>query len=65
MKVRNKNENVRYVNHIDSAVDQVQQAIDSISYSSYPDLNKRTIAKLQEALDLLDRARATPIFKPN
>lgn len=64
MKVRNKNENVRYVDHLETAVDKVQQAIDNITYTSYPEMNKRTIAKLNEAVSILESVMNTGIFKP-
>lgn len=65
MKIRNKNENAHYADYLETAMDQVQQAIDNITYLAYPELNKRTIAKLQEILDSIDRVSAAPIFKPN
>lgn len=64
MKVRNKNENVRYVDCLETAVDKVQQAIDNITYTSYPELNKRTIAKLEEIVHDLEVATNTCLFKP-
>lgn len=64
MKVRNKNENIRYRNHIESAIDEIEQAIDSITFSSYPDINKRTIEKLKNAIKIMDDAIDTCIFKP-
>lgn len=64
MKVRNKNENVEYLHHLEIAIDQVQQAIDCITYSAYPELNRRTIAKLENIINALDTVTAAPIFKP-
>ena len=64
MKVRNKNENIRYVAHLDVAIDQIQQAIDDITYTAYPELNKRIITKLAEIIPLLDAAKSNGIFKP-
>ena len=64
MKVRNKNENVEYLNHLEIAIDLVQQAIDCITYSAYPEMNRRTIAKLESIINALDTATAAPIFKP-
>ena len=64
MKVRNKNDNVRYINHIETAIDQANQAIDSITYSAYPELNQRTIAKLKAAIHSLEDALEAPLFKP-
>ena len=64
MKIRNKNENAQYVNYLETAIDQLEQAIDSITYSAYPELNKRTIAKLRDVISVLDDTSAAPIFKP-
>ena len=64
MKVRNKNENVRYVDYLDTAIDQIQQAIDSITYSAYPTLNRRTVEKLEEVIHDLEVAANTCLFKP-
>ena len=64
MKVRNKNENIRYVTYLDVAIDQIQQAIDNITYTAYPELNKRTTTKLTEVIYLLDAAKSNGIFKP-
>lgn len=64
MKIRNKNENRVFADYLESAIDKTQQAIDSITYSSYPDMNKRTIAELEKAIDIIDKALNTCIFKP-
>lgn len=64
MKIRNKNDNIRYIDHLETAADKVQQAIDNITYTSYPEMNKRTIAKLEEAISILEHAMETCIFKP-
>lgn len=64
MKVRNKNENIRYRKHIESAMDEIKQAIDSITYSAYPEVNKRTIEKLQNVIKTMDDALDACIFKP-
>lgn len=64
MKVRNKNENIRYVRYLTEASASIKQAIDSITYLAYPDFNKRTIAKLEEVAHILEVTAATPIFKP-
>ena len=44
MKIRNKNENYYYIKHLESAIDEAKQAIDAITYVSYPEMNQRTIA---------------------
>jgi hypothetical protein len=64
MKVRNKKENVRYVNYIENAIAELEEAIDCITYAAYPELNKRTIAKIREVISSLDDVSAVPIFKP-
>jgi len=64
LKVRNKNENVRYINHLAEAMDQLVQAADCITYSSYPDINKKLIAKLDDIVDELDKCAHAFIFKP-
>ena len=64
MKIRNKNENAYYCDFLDTAIDGVKEAIDSISYESCPDINQKTITKLEEALRILWSARVAPIFKP-
>ena len=64
MKVRNRNENENYRDYLEIAIDNVEQAIDSITYSAYPELNRRVIAKLKEAICALDEASEAPIFKP-
>ena len=64
MKVRNKSENTRYANHLDIAIDQIAQAIDSITYTAYPEINQKLIEKLEETLDTLTEATHACIFKP-
>lgn len=64
MKVRKKNENYDYAEHLESAIDEVRQAIDNITYISYPETNQRTIAKLRKALHLMDEALHGCVFKP-
>jgi hypothetical protein len=64
MKLRSKIEKAPYVAYLTSAISEVEQAIDSITYTAYPELNKRTIDKLQEIIDLLDKASVACIFKP-
>lgn len=64
MKIRNKNENIQFIKHIESAIDELKQAIDSITYTSYPDINKRTIATLEKAIDIMENVLNNCIFKP-
>jgi hypothetical protein len=64
MKVRNRNENLNYIKHLKAAIDQIEQAVDSVTYVVYPELNQRLIAKLNEAADLLEACAHAGIFKP-
>lgn len=64
MKVRTKSENSRYVDFIEEAIDRVGQAIDSITYTAYPEVNQRLIAKLEEAMYTLEEAAEACVFKP-
>lgn len=64
MKIRNKNENYYYVEHLESAISETRQAIDTITYISYSEVNQRTIAKLRKAIHMMDEALNTCIFKP-
>ena len=64
MKVRTKTENRRYVDFLEEAIDRVGQAADCITYSSYPEINRRIIAKLEEAMCTLEEAMEACTFKP-
>lgn len=64
MKVRNKSENINYIDYLETAIDQIEQVIDSITYSSYPEMNQRLAAKLKEAINILDACSEAAIFKP-
>lgn len=64
MKIRNKNENQRFIEYLESAIDKAEQAIDSITYTFYPQTNKRTIEKLKKAIEILEEVQEAPIFKP-
>lgn len=64
MKIRNKNENCSYIKHLETAIDEVKQAIDSITYVSYPDTNKRTIEKLKKSISIMEDMLNMCIFKP-
>lgn len=64
MKVRTKSENSRYVDFLEGAIDRVSQAADSITYSAYPEINRRLIAKLEEAMCTLEEAAEACVFKP-
>jgi hypothetical protein len=64
MKIRNKKENSAYTGYLKIAIDQIDQAVDSVTYSSYPELNQGVITKLSEAIKLLEACTAAGIFKP-
>lgn len=64
MKIRNKNENFDYTEYLGSAINEAKQAIDTITYISYPEVNQRTIAKLRKAIHMMNEAMGTCIFKP-
>lgn len=64
MKIRNKNENQRFIEHLESAVDKAEQAIDNITYTFYPQMNKRTIEKLKKAINILEEVQEMCICKP-
>ena len=53
MKVRTKTENQRFREHLECANEKAQQSMDSITYTAYPEMNKRTIEKLKKAIDLM------------
>lgn len=64
MKVRTKTENSRYVDFLEEAIDRIEQATDSITYTAYPEINRRLIAKLEEAMCTLEEAMEACTFKP-
>ncbi len=64
MRIRNKNENAQFTKHIKSAIDELEQAIDSITYISYPEVNQRTITTINKAIDILENVLKNCIFKP-
>lgn len=64
MKIRNKNENAVYLHHLESSIDELKQAIDSITYVSYPETNRRTVDKLRKAITIIEDMLNMCIFKP-
>lgn len=64
MKIRNKKENADYVGYLKGALDQIEQAIDSVTYVSYPELNQGVVAKLKEASRLLTACASAGLLKP-
>lgn len=64
MKIRNKNENRQFIIHLESAIDELKQAIDNITYVSYPEINQRTITTLKKAIDIIENVLNNCIFKP-
>ena len=63
-KCCNMEENCRFAEYLASAVDKAEQAISSILYPDYPEINKETIAKIQSAIDIMEDALDSDIFKP-
>jgi hypothetical protein len=57
-------ENSQYIEALDDAVADIGQAIDSITYTAHPEINKRLIEKLEEALETINEAKRAGIFKP-
>ena len=64
MKIRNKNENHDYTEYLKSAISEARLAVDTINYISYPEVNQRTIARLNKAIHIMNEALDTCIFKP-
>lgn len=64
MRIRNKNENIEFVNNIKSAIEDVEQAIDGVTYISYPEMNKRTRENLRKAIAIMEDTLNMCIFKP-
>ena len=64
MKIRNKNDNHDYTEFLKSAISEAKQAVDAITYESYPEINHRTIARLRKVIHVMSEAIDTPIFKP-
>ena len=51
---RDAYDNVRFCEYLSIAIDNAEQAISNITYSSYPELNKETIDKIKKACEILD-----------
>lgn len=64
MKIRTHDENYRLIEHLESAIGKTQEAISSISYSSYPNLNRDAIIKLETAIMMMEDVLEMGIFKP-
>ena len=64
MKIRTKTETKHYRSLLEEAIDRIEQATDSITYTAYPEVNQRLIAKLEEAICTLEEAAAACVFKP-
>lgn len=63
-KCCNMEENCRFAGYLASAIDYAEQAISSILYPDYPEINKETIAKIQTACDIMEEVLDSDIFKP-
>lgn len=64
MKIRTYNENHSFMDNLESAIVKTQEAISSISYSSYPNINKETIINLEMAISIMEDMLEMDIFKP-
>lgn len=64
VKIRNKSENVDYTRYLKAAIDDIKQASDSITYTSFPEVNRRTIAQLKNAISTLEAMMSACVFKP-
>ena len=64
MKIRTQNENYKLIENLESAIGKIQEAIGNITYSSYPNLNKEAIIKLEMAKDTMEEVLEMAIFKP-
>ena len=64
MKIRTQNENYKLIENLESAIGKIQEAIGSITYSSYPNLNKEAIIKLETAKDTMEEVLEMDIFRP-
>lgn len=64
MKIRNRKENYDYIKHLESAIYEIKQAIDTITYLSHPEVNQGKIAKLRKVIHVIDEMVNTCVFKP-
>lgn len=55
---------MNFIDHLVSAVDQAEQAVNHITYPAYPNLNKDIIEKINNAINLLEDCIDADIFKP-
>lgn len=56
--------NNHFVEYLESAIDKAEQAVSSISYYSYPEINKEVIETIEKAIDFLEDALDMEIFRP-
>ena len=54
----------RFMEYLESAIDKAEQAISNISYSSYPEINKDVIAKIEKAITIMEEALDMEIYRP-
>lgn len=64
MKIRTHDENYRLIEYLESAIGKTQEAVSNISYSSYPNLNRDAIIKLETAIMMMEDVLEMGIFKP-
>lgn len=46
--------------HIDKAINEIKQAISSITYPMFPDINKRTIELLNQVVVIIEEFKKAP-----
>ena len=51
---RSMEDDCRFCEYLAVAIDNAEQAISNITYSTYPELNKETIDKIKKACEILD-----------
>lgn len=51
---RSQEDNRRFTEYLESAIDKAEQAISNITYSSYPETNELTIRKIRNACKILE-----------
>jgi hypothetical protein len=54
----------RFYDYLESSIDKAELAINSISYSSYPEINKEVIAKIEKAITIMEEALEMEISEP-
>jgi len=63
-KIEIDNNTQKYMGHITSAIDKAEQALSSITYTSHSDVNEEPIKLINKAIELLEKAQDSTIYKP-